>query len=93
MNMCNYFLNKNSYLNCMAENLYIIDDLINSIGVRLLTPFDSILLFCIWISQNNNILAVENLIYYHRLYHQSTFFKSNRSKVHEILAKCKSLVQ
>lgn len=93
MNMCNYFLNKNSYLNCMAENLYIIDDLINSIGVRLLTPFDSILLFCIWISQNNNILAVENLIYYHRLYHQSTFFKSNRSKVHKILAKCKSLVQ
>jgi len=93
MNMCNYFLNKNSYLNCMGENLYIIDDLINTIGVTLLTPFDSILLFCIWISQNNNVLAVENLIYYHRLYNQSTFFKSNRSKVHEILAKCKSLVQ
>lgn len=93
MNMCNYFLNKNSYLNCMEKNLPIINDFINTIGLSFLTAYDSMFLFCLWISQNNNVLVVENLIYYHRLYNQSTFFKSNKSKVNQILDNCQSLVK
>ena len=93
MNMCNYFLNKNSYLNCMEIKLPLVNEFIDNIGLRFLTPYDSMFLFCLWLSQNNNILAVKNLRYYHRLYLQSTFFKSDKSKVHEILAKCKLLVQ
>lgn len=93
MNMCNYFLHKNSYLNCMEENLPIISDFIDKIGLKFLTAYDSMFLFCLWISKNKNVLALKNLKYYHRLYSQSTFFKSNKSKVNEILDKCKSLVQ
>jgi len=94
MNMCNYFLNRKSYLKCMDDNLYIINDIINSIGPQLLAPWDSVLLFSIWLSaNNNNILGVNGLIYYHRLYRSSTFYRSNKSKMGYVFSKCISLVQ
>ena len=78
----------------MEDNLYIINDIINSIGPKLLAPWDSVLLFSIWLSaNNNNILGVKGLKYYHRLYRGSTFYRSNKSKMRFVFSKCQPLVQ
>lgn len=72
MNTCNYFLPKINYLNCMNKYKKIYSR-------ELIGGLDSMLLYCLWLNENNTIFIVENFIYNHRLHDLSFYSLSNKS--------------
>lgn len=73
INTCNYFLPVNEYKSCMVWGK-------NTYSREQIDSLDSAVLFTDWLSNNNNIFIVSNLVYKHRIHSLSNYAVSNARK-------------
>ena len=75
MNTCNYFLNKNKYIECSEKNSPNYD-------TRLISSLDSITLLSDWLTEGNQLVLVRDMGYKHRIHGNSSYMR-HMNKINE----------
>lgn len=75
MNTCNYFLNKNKYIECSEKNS-------TNYNTRLISSLDSITLLSDWLTEGNQLFLLRDMGYKHRIHSNSSYMR-NMNKINE----------